>query len=42
MKLGHLIEYNKRHIFFKNYAGNKAGEARSRPLFIFLKSLILR
>ena len=37
MKLGQLIEYSKRNIFFKNYAGSAAGEASSRPLFIFKK-----
>ena len=25
MKVGQLIEYNKRNIFFKNYVENKAG-----------------
>ena len=25
MKLGQLIEYNKRNIFLKNYADNEAG-----------------
>ena len=33
MKLGQLIEYNKRNIFFKNYVGNEAGETSSKPLF---------
>ena len=42
MKFGQLKEYNKRNIFFKDYAGNEAGETSSRPLFIFQKSLILR
>ena len=36
MKFGQLIEYNKRNIFFKNYAENQAG--RLAPgLFLFLK-----
>ena len=36
MKLGQLIEYNKRNIFFKNYAENEAG--RLVPdLFLFCK-----
>ena len=41
MKLGQLIEYNKRNFFFfKNYTEHEAG--RLVPdLFIFLKSLIL-
>ena len=25
MKLGQLIDYNKRNVFFKNYARNEAG-----------------
>ena len=25
MKLSQLIDYNKRNVFFKNYAGNEAG-----------------
>ena len=41
MKLGQLIEYNKRKTFFKNYAGNEAG--RQVPdLFLFLKKLNTR
>ena len=36
MKIGELIEQNKRNIFFKNYAENKAG--RLVPdLFLFFK-----
>ena len=36
MKLGQLIEYNKRNVFFfKNYAENEAGKTSPRPLFIF-------
>ena len=32
MKFGQLIEYNKKKIFFKNYAENEAGETSSRPI----------
>ena len=36
MKIGQLIEYNKRYFFFKNHAENEAG--RLVPdLFLFLK-----
>ena len=35
MKLGQLIEYNKRNILFKNYTENEAGVTSSEPLFIF-------
>ena len=36
MKIGELIEQNKRNIFLKNYAENKAG--RLVPdLFLFFK-----
>ena len=36
MKLGQLIEYNKRNIFLKNYAENEAG--RLVPdLFLFFE-----
>ena len=36
MKLGQLLEYNKRKIFFKNYAENEAG--RLVPdIFLFFK-----
>ena len=34
MKLGQLIEYNKRIIFFKNYAKNEAGKLVP-DLFLF-------
>ena len=34
MKFGQLIEYNKRNIFFKNYAENEARRLVS-DLFIF-------
>ena len=38
MKFGQLIEYNKRNIFFKNYAENEA--RRLVPdFFYFLKKL---
>ena len=42
VKFGHLIEHNKRNIFFfKNYAENEAG--RLVPdLFILLKKLNMR
>ena len=42
MEFGHLIEHNKRNIFFfKNYAENEAG--RLVPdLFILLKKLNMR
>ena len=36
MKFGQLIEYNKRNIFFKNYAENEAGRLDS-DLFLFFK-----
>ena len=42
MKLRQLIEYNKRSIYFKNYAENEAGETSSKPLFIFLKKPNMR
>ena len=36
MKFGQIIEYNKRYIFFKNYAENKA--VRLVPdLFLFFE-----
>ena len=35
MKLGELIEYNKRNFFFKNYAKNEAG--RLVPDLFFFK-----
>ena len=40
MKLGQLIQYDKRNNFFENYTENEAGETSSRSLFIFKKSLI--
>ena len=36
MKLGQLIEYIKKNIFFKNYAENKAGRL-VLDLFLFFK-----
>ena len=42
LKLGQLIEYNKRNIFLKNYAENEAGETSSRPVFIFIKKPNMR
>ena len=36
MKLGQLIEYNNRNIFFKNYAKNEA-ERLVLDLFLFSK-----
>ena len=36
IKLGQLIEYSKRNIFFKNYAENEAGRLVS-DLFLFYK-----
>ena len=37
MKLGQLIEYNKRRFFFKNYAENEVG--RLVPdLFLFFEN----
>ena len=40
MKFGQLIEYNKRNIFLQKLCGKWSRETSSRPLFIFLKSLI--
>ena len=41
MKFGQLIEYNKRHFFFKNHAENKAG--RLVPdLFLFFKKALYK
>ena len=40
MKLGELIEYIKRNIFFQKLCRNKGRETSSRPLFVFKKSLI--
>ena len=34
MKFGQLMEYNKRNIFFENYAENEAGRLVS-DLFLF-------
>ena len=40
MKVGQLIEYNKRKFFFKNYAENDAG--RLVPdLFLFFKQSLI-
>ena len=38
MKLGHLIEYNKRNIFSKDYEENEAGRLVS-DLFSCLKNV---
>ena len=38
MRLGQLIEYNKRNIFFKHYVENEAGR-QSPDLFLFLKTV---
>ena len=40
MKLGQLIEYNKRSISVQKLCGKWGKEASSRPFFIFKKSLI--
>ena len=40
MKLGQLIEYNKRNIFPQKLSGKKGREISPRPLFIFKKILI--
>ena len=40
MKLGQLIEYNKRNIFFQKLWKKWARETSSRPLYIFKKCLI--
>ena len=40
MKVGELIESNKRNIFFKCYAENEVGETISRHPFIIKGSLI--
>ena len=40
MKLGQLIEYNKRKIFLKKLCKNWGRGTSSRPLFILLKHLI--
>ena len=41
MKLGQLIEYNERNIFFKNYVENEAGR-RVSDLVSFLEKLNMR
>ena len=41
-RLGLLIEYNKRNIFLQKLGRKWGREISSRPLFIFLKSLIWR
>ena len=40
MKFGQLIEHNKRNIFLRNLCRKWGRETSSRPLFIFLESLI--
>ena len=40
MKLGQLIEYNKRNIFLQKLCEKWGRETSSRPLFVFTKSLI--
>ena len=40
MKLGQLIEYNKRSISVQKLCGKWGKEASSRPFFIFKKSLM--
>ena len=40
MKLGQLIEYNKRNIFLQNLCRKWGRENSSRPLLVFWKSLI--
>ena len=40
MKFGHLVEYNKRNIFFfKNYAGNEVRRLVSDRFFFLKKAL---
>ena len=39
MKFGHLIEYNKRNIFFKSYAKNKTWELVPN-VFLFFKNAL--
>ena len=41
MKFGQLIEHNKINIFLQNLCRKWGKETYSRPLFIFLKNLIL-
>ena len=38
MKIGQLIEYNKRNIFFKNYTENKEGGLVPDFFFLFKKA----
>ena len=40
IKFGQLVQYNKRNIFLQQLCGKWGKENSSRPLFIFLKSLI--
>ena len=40
MKFGQFIEYNRRNIFLQKLCRKWSRETGSRPLFIFLKSLI--
>ena len=42
MKLGQLIEYNKRNIFFKNYAEIEAGRLVPGLFLLFLKKPNMR
>ena len=39
MKYGHLIEYPKWNVFFKNYADNEAGKQVSDRSLFFKKAL---
>ena len=39
MKYGHLIEYPKWNVFFKNYADNEAGKLVSDRSLFFKKAL---
>ena len=41
MRLGQLIEYNKRNFFFKNHAENE-DERLVADLFLFFKKLNMR
>ena len=40
MKFGQLMEYNNRNIFLQKLCRKRGRETSSRPLFVFLKSLI--
>ena len=40
MKLGQLIEYNKRNIFIQKLRRKWGRETSSRPIFVFLKCII--